>query len=107
MCASLKYPAMVGFGPSAVIRGATFDCGLALDAEVAAAELLPAPLVFVDEEPQPARPMAAATTAMVRPVHAGPRFIVLGPVGRASWRVRESTRWRIIAPLWRPPAWTD
>src|ERR1700743_1778745 len=80
---------MLGFGPSTESRGATFDCGFAAADEVPAvpeAELLPAPLVLVDEEPQPARPMATATIAMVAPLLAAVRFIQLAPVDRASPR---------------------
>jgi hypothetical protein len=75
---------MLGVGPSTESRGATFDCGFAAVDEVPAvpeAELLPAPLVLVDEEPQPDKPMAIATIAMVVPVIAGARFIALAPVG--------------------------
>src|ERR1700742_1994635 len=80
---------MLGFGPSTESRGATFDCGLAAVAEVGVlpeAELLPAPLVLVDEEPQPAKPMAIATIAIVAPPLAAVRFIQLAPVDRASPR---------------------
>jgi hypothetical protein len=88
---------MEGLGPWAVIRGATFDCGLAVVAEVAAlpvADVLLAALLLLGEELQPARLIPTATTVMVIPVLASARFIALAPVGRAIRRVRESTRWR-------------
>src|SRR5271156_4577213 len=76
---------MEGLGPWAVIRGATFDCGLAVAAEVAAlpgADVLLAALLLLGEEPHPAKPMAIATIAI--PVLASVRFIQLAPVDRAS-----------------------
>src|ERR1700733_3194968 len=86
---------MEGLGPWAVMRGATFDCGLAVVAEVAAlpvAAVLLAALLVLGEELQPAKPMATATIAI--PVLASVRFIALAPVGWALRHVRESTRWR-------------
>src|SRR6202034_259980 len=88
---------MDGLGPWAVMRGATFDCGLAVVAEVAAlpvVDVLLAALVLLGEELHPVKPMATATTAIVIPVLASVRFIALAPVGWALRRVRESTRWR-------------
>src|SRR6202034_68890 len=85
---------MEGLGPWAVMRGATFDCGVAAVAEVAAVELLPAALLLLGDEPHPAKPMAIATTAIVVPVLVSVRCIALAPVGLALARVRESTRWR-------------
>src|ERR1700744_1490086 len=75
---------MEGLGPWAVMRGATFDCGLAVVAEVAAlpaADVLLAALLLLGEELQPATPMAIAATAIVIPVLASVRFIALAPVG--------------------------
>src|ERR1700685_3485701 len=86
---------MEGLGPWAVMRGATFDCGLAVVAEVPAlpvVDVLLAVLLLLGDEPQPAKPMAIATIAI--PVLASVRFIALAPVGWALRRVRESTRWR-------------
>src|SRR5271155_2081719 len=81
---------MERLGPWAVIRGATFDCGLAVVAEVAAlpvADVLLAALLLLGEELQPAKPMATATIAMVAPLLlAAVRFIQLAPVARASPR---------------------
>src|SRR6202167_210115 len=85
---------MEGLGPWAVIRGATFDCGLAAVAELPVADVWLAALLLLGEELQPATPMAIATTAIVIPVLASVRFIALAPVGWALRRVRESTRWR-------------
>src|ERR1700722_14375834 len=88
---------MDGLGPWAVIRGATFDCGLAVVAGVAAlpvVDVLLAALLLLGEEPQPARLIPTATTVMVTPVLASVRFIALAPVGQALRGVRESTRWR-------------
>jgi hypothetical protein len=70
-----------------VIRGATFDCGLAVVAEVAAlpvADVLLAALLLLGEELQPAKPMAIATIAIVAPLLAAVGFIQLAPVDRAS-----------------------
>src|SRR5271156_6365634 len=81
---------MEGLGPWAVIRGATFDCGLAVVAEVAVlpvADVLLAALLLLGEEPHPATPMAIATIAIVAPLLlAAVRFIQLAPVDRASPR---------------------
>src|ERR1700678_1881344 len=79
---------MEGLGPWAVVRGATFDCGLAVVAEVAAlpaADVLLAALLLLGEEPQPGKPMAIATIAI--PVLASVRFIALAPVG---WALRRA-----------------
>src|SRR5271168_3359534 len=75
---------MEGLGPWAVMRGATFDCGLAVVAEVAALpvlDVLLAALLLLGEELHPAKPMATATIAI--PVLASLRFIALAPVGWA------------------------
>src|ERR1700733_8824580 len=81
---------MEGLGPRGVVRGATFDCGLAVVAEVVAlpvADVLLAALLLLGEELQPARPMAIATIAIVAPLLlAAVRFIELAPVDRASPR---------------------
>jgi hypothetical protein len=87
MLLSLKYLAIEGFGPSAAIRCATFDCGFCAADEVAAlpvADVLLAALLLLGEEPQPAKPMATATIAIVAPLRAADRFIRLAPVDRAS-----------------------
>src|SRR5271170_4258047 len=79
---------MEGLGPWAVIRGATFDCGLAVVAEVAAlpvADVLLAALLLLGDELHPAKPMAIATIAI--PVLASVRFIALAPVG---WALRRA-----------------
>src|SRR5271154_1734126 len=79
---------MEGLGPWAVIRGATFDCGLAVVAEVAAppvADVLLAALLLLGEELHPATPMVIATIAIVAPLLlAAVRFIQRAPVDRAS-----------------------
>src|SRR5277367_3086966 len=81
---------MEGLGPWAVIRGATFDCGLAVVAEVAVlpvADVLLAALLLLGEELHPATPMAIATIAIVAPLLlAAVRFIQRAPVDRASPR---------------------
>src|SRR5271163_1257670 len=78
---------MEGLGPWAVVLGATFDCGLAVVAEVAAlpvADVLLAALLLLGEELHPATPTAIATIAIVAPLRAAVRFIQLAPVDRAS-----------------------
>src|ERR1700689_1358344 len=88
---------MEGLGPWAVMRGATFDCGLAVVAEVAAlpvADVLLAALLLLGDELHPVKLIPIATTANVITVLASVRFIALAPVGWALRHVRESTRWR-------------
>src|ERR1700748_3920388 len=78
---------MLGVGPSTESRGATFDCGLAVVAEVAAlpaADVLLAPLLLLGEELHPATPLATAAIAIGAPLRAAVRFIQLAPVDRAS-----------------------
>src|SRR5271156_1241804 len=80
---------MEGLGPWGVIRGATFDCGLAVVVEVDAlpvVDVLLAALLLLGEELQPAKPMATATIAIVALLPAAVRFIQLAPVDRASPR---------------------
>jgi hypothetical protein len=70
------------------MRGATFDCGLAVVAEAPAlpvADVLLAALLLLGEELQPATPIATATIAIAAPLLlAAVRFIQLAPVDRAS-----------------------
>ena len=89
---------MEGLGPWAVIRGATFDWGLAVVVEVAALpvlDVLLAALLLLGEELQPAKPMAIATIAIVAPLLAAVGFIQLAPVDLASPR---DNYWRFPDP---------
>src|ERR1700744_1394992 len=75
---------MVGFGPSAVMRGATFRRGLGLVVGPAAGEVLVAALLsLLGEDPQRAKLTDVATIAIAAPLIAV-RFIALAPVDRAS-----------------------
>jgi hypothetical protein len=71
---------MDGFGPSAAIRCATFECGVCAVDEVELAALpvvdvLLAALLLLGEELHPAKPMATAITAIAAPPRAAVRFI--------------------------------
>src|ERR1700759_3016059 len=77
---------MEGLGPWAVMRGATFDCGLAVVAEAPAlpvVDVLPA-ASLLGVELQPATPPAIATIAIAGPLLlAAVRFLQLAPVDRS------------------------
>src|ERR1700734_21198 len=77
---------MVGFGPSAGRRVATFGCALVLVPALDDAEVLVAALLsLLGEEPHPAKATEVATMAIAAPAIAV-RFIALAPVDRASPR---------------------